>query len=69
MTTSPITSWEGAQAVFTFGPDSIGVWVFLALSVVIVIGVAARMIHHENHTFRELSPDLVHGGAFKGVNI
>lgn len=69
MTTSPITTWEGAQAVFTFGPDSVGVWVFLALSVAIVIGVAARMIYHENHTFRELSPDLVRGGAFKGVNI
>ncbi|ROO24783.1 hypothetical protein SAHL_15495, partial [Salinisphaera orenii YIM 95161] len=56
MTTSPITTWEGAQAVFTFGPGSLGVWLFLALAVAIVIGVAARMIQHENHTFRELSP-------------
>lgn len=69
MTTSPITTWDGAAAVFTFATETFGVWLFLILSVAITIGVVARMIVHENHTFREVSPDLVKGGALKGVNI
>lgn len=69
MNPSPITSWEGAEAVFTFGPGSPGMWLFLALMLVIMVGVVARMIAHENHTFSQLEPDLMEGGAMKGANI
>ncbi|PMR72987.1 hypothetical protein [Billgrantia endophytica] len=66
---SPITSWEGAEAVFTFGPDSFGVWLFLALMTAIMVGVVARMVVHENRTFSNIEPDLLKEGAMKGVNI
>lgn len=66
---SPITSWDGAAAVFTFGPDSPGIWLFLAITLIVMTSVVARMIAHENHTFRKLDPDLVEGGAMKGVNL
>lgn len=69
MDVSPITSWDGAQAVFTFGPGSVGMWLFLFLALAIMVGVIARMIVHENHTFSAVDPDIVAGGAMKGANI
>lgn len=63
------SSWEGASTVFTFGPDSAGMWLFLAGTVAVGIGVLARMIIHENRTFSSLDPNLVVGGAIRGANI
>jgi uncharacterized membrane protein YraQ (UPF0718 family) len=51
MNTSPITTWEGAEAYFTFGPNSLGLYVIFALAVALFIGFVARMIVHENHNF------------------
>lgn len=69
MNPSTFSTWEGAGAVFTFGPDSVGMWLFLLAAIGVGIGVLARMIIHENRTFRSLDPDLIRDGGMKGVNI
>ena len=69
MSASPIASWEGAGAVFTFGPESVGMWIILTITFAVVVGVVARMIIHENRTFNAVKPDLIEGGAMKGTNI
>ncbi|MBM7570180.1 hypothetical protein [Aquibacillus albus] len=51
MKTSPITSWEGAEAYFTFGPASMGVFLSLIIGVVILAGLLVRMVRHENESF------------------
>ncbi|MCI3921003.1 hypothetical protein MO973_12235 [Paenibacillus sp. TRM 82003] len=53
MNTSPITSWEGAEAYFTFGPDSFGVWFSVIAAVVLFIGFIAYSVRHEKHRFAE----------------
>lgn len=69
MNPSPIDNWEGASAVFTFGPDSVGMWLFLALALGIGVGVIARMIKDENRTFASREPNLTQRGALEGANI
>ena len=48
---SPITSWEGAKAIFTFAnsPDVIGL--ILTLSVLVTLFAIVASIRHENHTY------------------
>jgi len=53
MNTSPVTSWEGAEAYFTFGPNSLGVWLSLALGVALFVAFIAYSIRHEKHSFKE----------------
>ncbi|MFO7787572.1 MAG: hypothetical protein R6W87_07345 [Halospina sp.] len=69
MDPSTFAAWEGANAVFTFGPGSAGMWLFLLVAIGIGIGVLGRMIIHENQTFRSLDPDLVKEGGMRGANI
>ena len=66
---SPISDWEGASVVFTFGADSVGVWLSLAVALGIGVGVIARMIRDENRTFASQSPNLTQRGALEGANI
>lgn len=66
MKTNPIDDYEGAGAVFGFGPDSLGVWIFLILSVLLFCAFVVRMIVHErrayeaviNHTRSEAGPPV-----------
>lgn len=62
MNTSPITTWEGAEAYFTFGPGSVGVLISLFLAVVIVTLFIVYMIREENHLFAETNtyyPEMI----------
>ncbi len=54
MNTSPITDWEGAEAYFTFGPNSPGVWISLIVAALIFVWLFVRMIRHENHSFNSV---------------
>jgi hypothetical protein len=51
---SPIDSYEDAGVVFTFGGNSVGVWLVFILAVLLFIGFFARMIQHENHAYRAI---------------
>lgn len=53
MNSSPITSWDGAEAIFTFAASPTGIALFLALAVVITLGVIVNMITHEKKSFSQ----------------
>ncbi len=47
----PIDDFEGAADYFTFGGDSLGVWITFILGVVVFCGLIAYMINHENRAY------------------
>ena len=54
MNSSPITSWEGAEAYFTFADKPFVVGFIFTLSVVVTLVVIGSMILHEKHSFERL---------------
>ena len=57
MNTSPIDTYDGAEAYFTFGPDSVGMWIFLVLAAAAFIYVGVRAMQFENEGFAEVTGD------------
>jgi hypothetical protein len=57
MNTSPIDTYDGAEAYFTFGPDSVGMWIFLVLAFVLFVYVGVRAMQLEQRGFAEVTPD------------
>jgi hypothetical protein len=57
MNTSPIDSYDGAEAYFTFGPDSVGMWIFLVLAVVSFLYVGVRAMQLESQGFHAVAED------------
>ncbi|WP_214407476.1 hypothetical protein [Pseudonocardia lacus] len=55
MSTSPIDSYDGAGVVFTFGANSVGVWIFLVLAVALFVGFVLRMVQHENRAYAAIA--------------
>jgi hypothetical protein len=55
--TSPIDSYDGAEAYFTFGPDSAGMWIFLILAMLAFLYVGVRAMRFENKHFAEVAED------------
>lgn len=51
MNASPITSWEGAEAYFTFADSPTAIAIILTLSVVATVGAVVASIIHENKTY------------------
>jgi len=51
MNASPITTWEGAEAYFTFADSPTTLAIILGLSVVVTVGVIIASIKHENKTY------------------
>lgn len=54
MNTAPIDSYDGAADIFTFGGGSFGMWLLLALAVVLFLALIVRMAVHESRSFAEL---------------
>lgn len=52
---SPIETWEGAEAYFTFANSSGLTGLFLIASIAVVIGVIAVTMNHEKSSFASLS--------------
>lgn len=48
---SPITHWEGAEAVFTFADKPAVVFGIFVLSVIVTAGVIVSTVRHENHSY------------------
>lgn len=51
MNTSPITTWEGAEAYFTFADSPAAMMVVLSLAIAATVGVIVATIKHENQTY------------------
>ncbi|MGB0204280.1 MAG: hypothetical protein ACPF9K_04420 [Neptuniibacter sp.] len=51
MNASPITTWEGAEAYFTFADSPTAMMIILSLSIAATIGTIIATIKHENDTF------------------
>lgn len=51
---SPINSYDDAGVVFTFGGNSVGVWLVFIFAVMLFIGFFVRMIQHENHAYKAI---------------
>lgn len=54
MNTSPITSWEGAAAYFTYADNPFATGFLFTLSVVVTVAVIVAMIKHENESFHRV---------------
>lgn len=52
MTGSPITTWEGAAAIFTFADSPFLIAVFLVLTLLVTCGVIAHSAKHETAAFK-----------------
>lgn len=51
MNASPITSWEGAEAYFTFADKPTVIGLILALAVIVTIGAIVATAIHEKHSY------------------
>jgi hypothetical protein len=51
MNVSPITTWEGAEAYFTFADKPGAIIVILALAVLVTVGAIVATVKHENSTY------------------
>lgn len=51
---SPIDSYDVPGVVFTFGGNTIGVWLVFILAVAAFIGFFVRMIQHENAAYKAI---------------
>ncbi|WP_020680791.1 hypothetical protein [Marinobacterium rhizophilum] len=51
MNTSPITSWEGVSAYFTFADSPTGIAISLAAAVGVYLLLNATIIRHEKASF------------------
>jgi len=48
---SPISSWEGAEAYFTYADSPFVMGFALLLSIAITIGVVVATYRHEHHSY------------------
>lgn len=51
MNASPITSWEGAEAYFTFADSPAAISLILGIAVAVTVIVVIASIIHENKTY------------------
>ena len=50
---SPITTWEGAEAYFTFADSPTAIGIILILSIVVVVGAIFVTAKHENDSYKD----------------
>ena len=53
MNASPITTWEGAEAIFTFADSPGAITLILLLSVAATVGAIISTVQHEIKTYRD----------------
>ncbi|GAB6070981.1 hypothetical protein JCM30760_20780 [Thiomicrorhabdus hydrogeniphila] len=51
MNASPITTWEGATAYFTFADSPLAMGIILGLAVLVTVGVIVYNFYHESKTY------------------
>lgn len=53
MNASPIDTWEGAEAYFTFADKPMVIAVILVLAVVVTLGAIIATASHESESYRD----------------
>jgi len=53
MNASPITSWEGAEAYFTFADNPTMIMFILLLAIIVTTGAIVATAAHESESYRE----------------
>ncbi len=51
---NPFESYDDADVVFTFGGNSVGVWVVFIIAVALFVAFFVRMIKHENEAYASI---------------
>jgi hypothetical protein len=54
MHTSPITTWDGAAAYFTFADKPFVMYCILAAAVIITVGTIVMAAVHETEAFKKI---------------
>ena len=54
MNSSPITSWEGAEAYFTFADNPNALFLIFLAAVAVTIGVIISAARHESDSYKKL---------------
>lgn len=57
MNGSPITTWEGAEAVFTFSDNPTAIWIILILAVIGCFGAILYGGMHEAEAYKAKIPE------------
>ncbi len=57
MNGSPIDTYDGAEAYFTFGPDSVGMWISVIVAMLMFLYVGYKAIAFEREHFAEITSD------------
>lgn len=57
MDTSPITTWDGAAAYFTFADKPMVMYLILAAAVIVTFGTITMAGIHEVEAFKKLEDD------------
>ena len=57
MNTSPITTWDGAAAYFTFADKPVVLYCILAAAVIITFGTIVMASIHESEAFKKLEEE------------
>jgi hypothetical protein len=52
MSGSPVTSWDGAEAIYTFADSPALIALFLVLTAAVVVGVIIHSAKHETKAFK-----------------
>jgi hypothetical protein len=52
MSGSPVTSWDGAEAIYTFADKPALIALFLVLTAVVVVGAIIHSAKHETKAFK-----------------
>ncbi|WP_162913046.1 hypothetical protein [Rhodospirillaceae bacterium SYSU D60014] len=55
MNGSPLSAWDGVEAYFTFADSPVLVSLFLLLTLLVIGGVIAHSVKHENEAFKRFS--------------
>ena len=55
MNSSPITTWEGAEAYFTFADKPAVLYVILAIAVLLAFGTIIKASVHEIEAFKKIN--------------
>lgn len=53
MNASPITSWEGAEAYFTFADNPFMIGLILVLAISATVGAIVLTAKHENESYED----------------